>query len=203
MPMSAPCSVILVDNSGHSRPYNLFVRDGVLVRVGMDGLGSDFDEFVRDSSPGLLRTAYLLTGDRGHAEDIVQTALLQVARKWRRIRGEPTAYARRAVVNLAKNRWRDRLRRPRESTAMDEPGYAPPEADVLLLQVLLPAVMELPVRQRAVLVMRYFEDLSIEQTAAVLGCSTGTVKSQTHYALSKLRVALADATDLKENDHAN
>ena len=201
--MSAPCSVILVDNSGHSRPYNLFVRDGVLVRVGMDGLGSDFDEFVRDSSPGLLRTAYLLTGDRGHAEDIVQTALLQVARKWRRIRGEPTPYARQAVVNLAKNRWRDRLRRPREITAIAERGYAPPEADVLLLQVLLPAVMELPVRQRAVLVMRYFEDLSIEQTAAVLGCSTGTIKSQTHYALSKLRVALADATDLKENDHAN
>ena len=169
----------------------------------MDVLGGDFDDFVRASSPGLLRTAYLLTGDRGQAEDLVQTALLQVARRWRRIRGEPTPYARQAVVNLAKNRWRDRLRRPRESTAMDEPGYAPPEADVLLLQVLLPAVMELPVRQRAVLVMRYFEDLSIEQTAAVLGCSTGTIKSQTHYALSKLRVALADATDLKENDHAN
>jgi RNA polymerase sigma-70 factor (sigma-E family) len=170
----------------------------------MDGLGSDFDEFVRDSSPGLLRTAYLLTGDRGHAEDIVQTALLQVARRWRRIRGEPTPYARRAVVNLAKNRWRDRFRRPRESSAVAEPGYAaPPDADVLLQQVLLPAVMELPVRQRAVLVLRYFQDLSIEQTAAVLGCSTGTVKSQTHYALSKLRVALANPSEQKENDHAN
>ena len=169
----------------------------------MDGLGSDFDEFVRDSSPALLRTAYLLTGDRGHAEDVVQTALLQVARKWRRIRGEPTPYARRAVVNLAKNRWRDRFRRPRESTATAEPVYGPPEADVLLQQVLLPAVMKLPVRQRAVLVLRYFQDLSVEQTAAVLGCSTGTVKSQTHYALSKLRVALADPAEQKENDHAN
>ena len=79
----------------------------------MGGLGTDFDEFVRDSSPGLLRTAYLLTGDRGHAEDIVQMALLQVARRWRKIRGEPTPYARRAVVNLAKNRRRDRFRRTR------------------------------------------------------------------------------------------
>ncbi len=83
----------------------------------MEVLGSDFDEFVRESSPGLLRAAYLLTGDRGHAEDVVQTALIQVARKWPRIRDEPTLYARRAVINLAKNRWRDRSRRPRESIA--------------------------------------------------------------------------------------
>src|SRR5215467_13149884 len=124
-------------------------------------LGSDFDEFVRDSSPGLLRTAYLLTGDRGHAEDVVQTALLQVARKWRRIRGEPAPYARRAVVNLAKNHWRDRFRRPHESTEAIEPCYAPPDADVLLRHVLLPTVMDLPVRQRAVLVLRYFQDLSV------------------------------------------
>ena len=166
-------------------------------------LGSDFDEFVRDSSPGLLRTAYLLTGDRGHAEDVLQTALLQVARKWRRIRGEPAPYARRAVVNLAKNHWRDLFRRPSESTAIPEFGYAPPDAGVLLRQVLLPVVMNLPVRQRAVLVLRYFEDLSVEQTAAALGCSTGTVKSQTHDALSKLREALDDPADLKENDHAH
>ena len=169
----------------------------------MDVLGGDFDDFVRASSPGLLRTAYLLTGDRGHAEDLVQTALLQVARRWRRIRGEPTPYARRVVVNLAKNRWRERSRRPQESTATVEPGPAPPDGDVLLQQVLLPAVMELPTRQRAVLVLRYFQDLSVEQTAAALGCSTGTVKSQTHHALSKLRKALGDPADLKENDHAN
>jgi RNA polymerase sigma-70 factor (sigma-E family) len=169
----------------------------------MDVLGSDFDQFVRDSSPGLLHTAYLLTGDRGHAEDVVQTALLQVARKWRRIRGEPMPYARRAVVNLAKNHWRDRLRRPRETSVTVEPGYAAPDADVLLHQVLLPAVMDLPVRQRAVLVLRYFQDLSVEQTADALGCSTGTVKSQTHHALSKLREALGDSADQKENDHAN
>jgi RNA polymerase sigma-70 factor (sigma-E family) len=169
----------------------------------MDGLAGDFDEFVRESWPGLLRTAYLLTGDRGHAEDVVQTALLQVARRWRRIRGEPTPYARRAVVNLAKNRWRDRSRRPQESTETIEPGYASLEADVLLQQVLLPAVMDLPVRQRAVLVLRYFQDLSVEQTATALGCSIGTVKSQTHHALTKLREALGDPADMKEEDHAH
>jgi RNA polymerase sigma-70 factor (sigma-E family) len=169
----------------------------------MDMLGSDFDQFVRDSSPRLLRMAYLLTGDRGHAEDVVQTALLQVARKWRRIRGEPAPYARRAVVNLAKNHWRDRFRRPHESTATIEPCSAPPDADVLLQQVLLPAVLDLPARQRAVLVLRYFQDLSVEQTAAALGCSTGTVKSQAHHALGKLREALSDSADLKENDHAH
>jgi RNA polymerase sigma factor (sigma-70 family) len=69
--------------------------------------------------------------------------------------------------------------------------------------VLLPAVMDLPVRQRAVLVLRYFQDLSVEQTADVLGCSVGTVKSQTHHALTKLREALGDPADLKENDHAH
>jgi RNA polymerase sigma-70 factor (sigma-E family) len=169
----------------------------------MDALGSDFDRFVRDCSPGLLRMAYLLTGDRGHAEDVVQTALLQVARRWRRIRGEPAPYARRAVVNLAKNHWSDRLRRPPESTAAAEPCSAPPEPDVLLQQVLLAAVMDLPARQRAVLVLRYFQDLSVEQTADALGCSTGTVKSQAHHALSKLREALGDPADLKENDHAH
>jgi DNA-directed RNA polymerase specialized sigma24 family protein len=122
-------------------------------------LGRDFDEFVRDSSPGLLRTAYLLTGDRGHAEDVVQTALRQVARKWRRTRGEPAPYARRAVVNLAKNHRRDRFRRPAENSAIAEFGSGLADADVLLPQVLLPAVMDLPGRQRAVLVLRYFEDL--------------------------------------------
>ena len=169
----------------------------------MDVLGSDFEQFVRDSSPGLLRTAYLLTGDRGHAEDVVQMALLQVARKWRRIRGEPTPYARRTVVNLAKNHWRDRFRRPYESTLTVEPGCAPPDADVLLQQVLVRAVTKLPVRQREVLVLRYFQGLSVEQTADALGCSAGTVKSQTHHALSKLRESLGDPADLKENDHAN
>jgi len=168
----------------------------------MDRLGTDFDQFVRDASPRLLRLAYLLTGDRGHAEDVVQTALLKVARRWRRIRGEPAPYARQAVVNLAKNHRRDRSRRPCEHSAAIEPCSAPPEADVLLQQMLLPAVMDLPARQRAVLVLRYFQGLSVEQTADALGCSIGTVKSQTHHALNKLREAVGETADLKEDDLA-
>jgi DNA-directed RNA polymerase specialized sigma24 family protein len=74
-----------------------------------------FDEFVAASADRLVRTAYLLCGDRGHAEDLVQTALLRTARRWRTARRQPEAYARRVVVNLAKDRWRDLARRPAES----------------------------------------------------------------------------------------
>src|SRR5262249_59392817 len=94
-------------------------------------------------------------------------------------------------------------RRPPESSENAEGGYAPAEAGVLWQRVRCPGVLALPVRQRAVLVLRYFEDLSVEQTASALGCSTGTVKSQTHHALSKLREALGDPAGLKENDHAS
>ncbi|MBC2932643.1 SigE family RNA polymerase sigma factor [Nocardioides sp. zg-1228] len=148
-----------------------------------------FDAFVRRSSDRLLRTAYLLCGDRGHAEDIVQTALLRTARRWPSARREPEAYARRVVVNLAKDRWRALGRRP---------GEAPLEADVAVpvtdgvadRDQILRAARQLPAGQRAVLVLRYFDDLSVADTAAALGCSTGTVKSQTARALERLRAAL-------------
>jgi RNA polymerase sigma-70 factor (sigma-E family) len=169
----------------------------------MDRLGNDFDDFVRDASPSLLRTAYLLTGDRGHAEDVLQTALLHTARRWRAVHTNPHAYARRAIVNHAKNRWRERSRRPREAADIGESGYEPADGDVLLQQVLLPAVLALPLRQRAVLVLRYFQDLSVEQTADVLGCRPGTVKSQTHHALAKLREALGTLADIEENEDAH
>jgi RNA polymerase sigma-70 factor (sigma-E family) len=170
----------------------------------MDRLSSDFDDFVRDASPSLLRTAYLLTGDRGHAEDLLQTALLHTAQRWRSVRTDPHAYARRAVVNHAKNRWRARSRRPREAaTEIGETSYEPADSDVLLQQMLLPAVLALPLRQRAVLILRYFQDLSVEQTADVLGCRPGTVKSQTHHALAKLRESLGDLTDIEENESAH
>ena len=155
-----------------------------------------FDQFVGASSDRLLRTAYLLCGDRGHAEDLVQTALLRTARRWRTARQQPEAYARRVVVNLAKDRWRLLGRRPAES---------PIEADVPIpvhdgladRDELLRATRLLPPGERAVLVLRYFDDLSVEETAATLGCSTGTVKSQTARALARLRVALAH--EIEEN----
>jgi RNA polymerase sigma-70 factor (sigma-E family) len=160
---------------------------------------SAFDAFVVSSSSRLLRTAYLLCGDRGHAEDLVQTALMRTARQWRRARDAPEAYARRVVVNLAKDRWRQLSRRPTEAPLATDI----PESEVNAFEdrdVLLRATQQLADGQRAVLVLRYFDDLSVEETAAVLGCSVGTVKSQTSRALDNLRAALIT---LQENAHAD
>jgi RNA polymerase sigma-70 factor (sigma-E family) len=158
-----------------------------------------FDDFVAASSHRLLRTAYLLCGDHGHAEDLVQTALLRTARRWRQARDSPEAYARAVVVNLAKDRWRQLGRQPAESPLdMDVPD---PHVDVFSERdVLLRAAQRLPAGQRAVLVLRYFDDLSVEETAAALGCSTGTVKSQTSRALDNLRAALIPT---QENAHVD
>jgi RNA polymerase sigma-70 factor (sigma-E family) len=157
-----------------------------------------FDAFVTASSDRLLRTAYLLTGDRGHAEDVVQTALLRTARRWRTARGAPEPYARAVVVNLAKDRWRQLSRRPDETPIeVDLPSA---EHDGLLdRDLLLRAARGLPSGQRAVLVLRFFDDLSVEDTAAALGCSTGTVKSQTSRALANLRAVLSPTTPTLEN----
>jgi RNA polymerase sigma-70 factor (sigma-E family) len=172
--------------------------------VTLDGLGTDFDDFVRESSTSLLRTAYLLTGDYGHAEDMLQTALLRTARRWRAASAQPEGYARRVLANLAKDRWRDRGRRPPETAAAPDRGHDGATGQVTLRHTLLPAVLQLPMRQRAVLVLRYFEDLSIDETAAALDCSVGTVKSQTHHALNRLRELLGDdALSTKEIDHAH
>lgn len=161
-----------------------------------------FDAFVRETSDRLLRTAYLLSGDRGHAEDLVQTALLRTARRWSTARQEPAAYTRRVLVNLAKDRWRDLRRRP---------GEAPLEVDVAVpvtdgvadRDQLLRAARQLPAGQRAVLVLRYFDDLSVAETAAALGCSEGTVKSQTARALDRLRSALVPTPTKLENADAD
>ena len=168
-----------------------------------------FDTFVEGRSTALLRTAYLLTGDRGHAEDLLQTALLRVARHWSRARDAPEAYARRVLVNLSRDRIRWLVRRPREVPM-------PPETDgpratdagyeqVTQRQVMVRALAALPTRQRQVIVLRFFEDLSIEQTAELLGLSTGTVKSYTSRALARLRELLADhhEPNLLEVPHAN
>ena len=155
-----------------------------------------FDAFVRDGSAGLTRLAYLLTGDRGHAEDLVQTALLRTARRWSRARDAPTAYARQALVNLSRDRLRSLFRRPREAPL-------PPDADTLHAtgdgyrevtdrRVVVQALAGLPVRQRQVVVLRYFEDLPVDQVAALLGVSSGAVKTHTSRALSRLRELLSD-----------
>lgn len=160
---------------------------------------ASFDEFVEDRSTALLRTAFLLTGDRGHAEDLLQTALLRTLRRWSRARAAPEAYARRVLVNLSKDRIRARGRRPPEAPLpIDVSGL--PEVDagydqVADRRVVSAALAELPPRQRQVVVLRFVEDLSVDQTAALLGCSSGTVKSYTTRALARLRELLADFHD--------
>jgi RNA polymerase sigma-70 factor (sigma-E family) len=159
-----------------------------------------FDGFVTSSSNRLLRTAYLLCGDRGHAEDLVQTALMRTARRWRQAREAPEAYARRVLVNLAKDRHRQLRRRPREaSLEIDVIDRAAP-ASATDHDELMQAFRRLPDGQRAVLALRFFDDLSVSETAAALGCSAGTVKSQTSRALLSLRSALAPT---KETTHAH
>ncbi|QXE35717.1 MULTISPECIES: SigE family RNA polymerase sigma factor [Streptomyces] len=158
----------------------------------MDPGEGDFEAFVAARGPRLLRVAWLLTGDAHLAEDLLQSALAKVWPKWPRIAGDrPEAYVRTVLVHLHASWWRRRWRGELPyGEVPDAAGTADPYAHVDLEQSLAAAVRALPVRQRAVVVLRYFEDLSVEDTAATLGCSPGTVKSQSARALSALRAAL-------------
>ncbi|WP_328524576.1 SigE family RNA polymerase sigma factor [Kribbella sp. NBC_00359] len=153
--------------------------------------GDDFDEFVRGSATRLLRTAVLLTGDRAAAEDLVQETYERIYVHWPRIRtGLPEAYARKTLANLAANRWRTRRRRPAEVALADDHDRPTPDGSesYAVRHELLAALQTLPPRQRAVIVLRYYEDLTEIQTAEALGCAVGTVKSQTSRALDRLRL---------------
>jgi RNA polymerase sigma-70 factor (sigma-E family) len=156
---------------------------------------ASFDEFVEDRSTSMLRTAFLLTGDRGHAEDLLQTALVRTLRQWAKARAAPEAYVRQVLVNLSKDRLRARGRRPAETTMPpDVVGLATVDAGydrVADRRVVSDALAALPLRQRQVVVLRFVEDLSVEQTAELLHCSAGTVKSHTARALARLRELLA------------
>lgn len=157
------------------------------------GQESDFEEFVRGAGSRLLRTAYLLTGDRGHAEDLVQTALERLARRWGRLDGPPEAYARVVLANLATDRWRRRRMRVRE-LSVDPPvrSAADIAEPVVVRQVLIGALLQLTPRQRAVLVLRFFADLSEAETAQALNIQPGTVKSTVSRATTRLRALLAE-----------
>ena len=149
-----------------------------------------FDEFVRARMPALLRFAHALTGDPHVAADLVQDALERTGMRWSRLDrlGDPEAYVRRAIVNGRTSRWR-KLRRETLVDAL--PDHHPATEPSLHDHELWKLLATLPTRQRAVLVLRYYEDLSEEQIAATLGCAPGTVKSQASKALAKLRIALA------------
>lgn len=161
-------------------------------------LEPEFEAFVVESSPRLLRFAFLFTGDRGHAEDLLQTALLRTVRRWRTARASPEAYAHRVLTNLAHDRWRWLRRRPAEST-LEEWVDVPVDGaaqQIVDRQVLWRMTRELPAQQRAVLVLRFWEDLSVDDTAATLGCTAGTVKSHTNRALRTLRALLGGHGDV-------
>lgn len=150
-----------------------------------------FEAFVAARSDDLLRVGYLLTADRGHAEDLLQTALLKAYRHWGRIAGEdPYPYVRKVLVTSAAN-WR-RRRSTQEIVSL--PAHDSPEPDqtnaVAERDAMAAALATLPPRMRAVLVLRYGEDLSEAATATALGCSVNTVKSQTTRGLARLRDAL-------------
>ena len=143
-----------------------------------------FDEFVATRSGALLRTAYLLTRDRHLAEDLVQTALAKAWFARRRITGEPEPYVRRILVNEFASGRRRRWLGEQPTADLPEAHLPADEPHTDLWH----ALANLPRRQRAVIVLRFFDDLTEAETASVLGVSVGTVKSQTAKALAKLRV---------------
>ncbi len=149
-----------------------------------------FEVFVRSRTPALLRAAYLLTGDQHLAEDLVQTALFRTHRAWSRIAdGNPEAYARRVMYHQQVSWWQ--RRRVSESLGADQPEPSRPGRDeaagAVTRMTMRDALMRLRRRQRAVLVLRYFEDRSEVETAELLGIRVGSVKSQAARALARLR----------------
>ncbi|SEG97113.1 RNA polymerase sigma-70 factor, sigma-E family [Nonomuraea solani] len=153
-----------------------------------------FQDFVVSRSDRLLRTAYLLTRDWGVAEDLLQESLAKAWFAWAGI-DEPEAYVRKVLVTTYTSWWRRRWRRELpsddlpEATSYDETDGA--------RQELWQAVGRLPARQRAVIVLRFYEDLPVSEVARLLGCHEGTVKSQSAKALDKLRVDEAIVRELR------
>ena len=153
------------------------------------GADEEFREFMRGRWPAMVRLAYGLTGDLGHAEDITQAAFARAYAAWGRVikAGDPEAYLRRIVIN--ENRRRFRKQRVAEVLLGVPPDSSVPDTAVESDEraALLPALRQLPPRQRAVVVLRFWLDMSEADTAAALGCSVGTVKSQASRALVALR----------------
>ena len=159
----------------------------------------EFERFVTNRSGSLLQTAYLMAGNLAEAEDLVQETLLRVARHWPKVRAMeyPAAYARRVLVNVALDGAERRARRAGELAASD--GDATDLADtraqrelygVDAQQELLGALGALTARQRAIILLRYWEDLPEADVAEILGCSVGTVKSTASRSLARLRAII-------------
>jgi RNA polymerase sigma-70 factor (sigma-E family) len=157
----------------------------------MSARDEEFREFIRNRVSLLHQSAYLLCGDWHLAHDLVQDTLVKAYQHWARVRqaDSPEAYIRRILINEARGRWRRRDREMPVSRFPEEhEPAAPDETDEITRRAgLLQALLALPLRQRATIILRYLEGMSERETAAVLGCSEGTVKSQSARALSALR----------------
>ncbi len=146
--------------------------------------------FVRAEQAGLFKVALLLCGDRGVAEDLVQTAFVRTYARWDRLRDEnPTAYARRIVANANIDRWRRDKGREVLTDAIPEQSRADEARRVDDRDAVVKALAELSERERKVVVLRFLSDLSEADTAAALGIPQGTVKSVTNRAVAKLRAS--------------
>ena len=155
------------------------------------------DELYRRYVPDMVRLAYLVTGDAAAAEDLAQEAFVRAAGRFTHLRNRDAFgwYLRRALLNLCKNAFRRRdterafLREHRPTEPQHPQATAAVQADVRA------ALLQLPERQRAAIALRFFEDLSVDETARVIGCRPGTVKSLTARAIEALRVTLKEEVD--------
>lgn len=156
---------------------------------------TSFTTWAAARERSLLRTAFLLTGDLHRAEDLVQDAFIKVALRWSRlVDGNPDAYARTVIVRSNVSWWRRTRRERVVPDVPDTPSGGGDSGDVDRRLVLRRALARLTPKQRAVIVLRFYEDLSEPQVAATLGVSVGTVKSQTAAALARLRTAAPELT---------
>jgi RNA polymerase sigma-70 factor (sigma-E family) len=158
---------------------------------------AELERFLADRADHLLRTAVLLTGSTEAGEDLLQTAVERLLRRWRRFDGDPEGYLRRTLCNLATDGHR-RAGRWRQKERLLRTGLGPTHdatGDVDLRDALVRLLLQLPVSQRAVLVLRYWEELSYAETAEVLGWSEGTVKSAGSRGLARLRELADDWND--------
>jgi RNA polymerase sigma-70 factor (sigma-E family) len=161
-------------------------------------VSEEYTAYVEGAWPRLFRTAYALTGDVSSADDLLQGTLVKVYVHWRRVlrADSPDAYVRRMMVNQAASTWRARRNRPEVLTAEPRPeapsGGAGFDGDLAASDAVWRVVQGLPARQRAVVVLRYYEDLSEREIADVLGIAPGTVKSLASAAMTKLRDRLGD-----------
>ena len=158
---------------------------------------AELERFLAERADHLLRTAALLAGGRDAGEDLLQTAVERLLRRWRRFDGDPEGYLRRTLCNLAidgrrrAGRWRQKERLLRTGLRHTQD----PAGDVDLRDALVRLLLQLPAKQRAVLVLRYWEQLTDAEAAAVLGCAEGTVRSAVSRGLTRMRELADDWSD--------